>query len=137
MEKIISMTTDTIQETRRISAHLRPSMLDDLGFIPTIEWYCREFEKYYPKIRVVHRFEIEEEDVAEQLKVVIYRILQEAVTNVAKHSEADRVHISLVKFGNELNLRVQDNGCGFDFERIGSNADPMRGYRSVQYAGSC
>ncbi len=128
LEKIISMTTDTIQETRRISAHLRPSMLDDLGFIPTIEWYCREFEKYYPKIRVVQRFEIEEKDVAEQLKVVIYRILQEAVTNVARHSEADRVHISLVKFGNELNLRVQDNGCGLDFERIGSNADPMRGF---------
>ena len=128
LEKIISMIEDTIQETRRISARLRPSMLDDLGLFPTVDWFCREFEKQYPEIRVVRRLEVEEDDVAEQLKVVVYRILQEAMNNVAKHSEADRVHISLVKFGNELKLNVQDNGCGFDFEIISSNPNPMSGY---------
>ena len=51
LEKIISMIEDTIQETRRISARLRPSMLDDLGLLPTVDWFCREFEKNYPKIR--------------------------------------------------------------------------------------
>ena len=47
---------------------------------------------------------------------------------MAKHSEADRVHINIVKFGNELKLNVQDNGCGFDFETISSNPSPMSGY---------
>jgi len=128
LEKIISMIEDTIQETRRISARLRPSMLDELGLFPTVDWFCREFEKYYPEIRVVCRLEVEEDDVAEQLKVVVYRILQEAMNNVAKHSEADRVHIRIVKSGNELKLNVQDNGCGFDFEIISSDPNPMSGY---------
>jgi signal transduction histidine kinase len=103
-------------------------MLDDLGLLPTVDWFCREFEKNYPEIRVVRRFEVEEDDVAEQLKVVVYRILQEAMNNVAKHSEADRVHINIVKFGNELKLKVEDNGCGFDFEVISSTPSPMSGY---------
>ena len=128
LEKIISMIEDTIQETRRISARLRPSMLDDLGLLPTVDWFCREFEKNYPKISAVCRFEVEEDDVAEQAKIVVYRILQEALNNVAKHSEADRVHINIVKFGNELKLNVQDNGCGFDYETISSNPSPMSGY---------
>ena len=128
LEKIISMTEQTIQETRRISAHLRPSMLDDLGLFPTVDWFCREFEKHYPEIQVVRRLEFEESDVADQLKVVIYRILQEAMNNVAKHSGANRVQISLVKSGNEVILSVQDSGCGFDLESIRSNPDPLSGY---------
>jgi len=77
---------------------------------------------------VVRRLEFEERDVADQLKVVIYRILQEAMNNVAKHSGADRVQISLVKSGNEVILSVQDSGCGFDLESIRSNPDPLSGY---------
>jgi signal transduction histidine kinase len=128
LEKIISTIEDTIRETRRISARLRPSMLDDLGLFSTIDWFCRDFEKYQPEIRMVRRLEIEEDDVPEQLKVVVYRIMQEAMNNVAKHSDADRMDISLVKFGDELKLSVQDNGCGLDFERIRSNPDPLSGY---------
>ena len=128
LERIISTIEDTIRETRRISARLRPSMLDDLGLFSTIDWFCRDFEKYHPEIRMVRRLEIEEDDVPEQLKVVVYRIMQEAMNNVAKHSDADRVDISLVKFGDELKLSVQDNGCGLDFERIRSNPDPLSGY---------
>jgi PAS domain S-box-containing protein len=128
LEKIISTIEDTIRETRRISARLRPSMLDDLGLFSTIDWFCRDFEKYHPEIRMVRRLEIEEDDVPEQLKVVVYRIMQEAMNNVAKHSDADRMDISLVKFGDELKLSVQDNGCGLDFEKIRSNPNPLSGY---------
>ena len=128
LEKIISMMGDTIQETRRISARLRPSLLDDLGLFPTFDWFCREFEKQYPAVRVFHRLEIEETDVTEPFKVVIYRILQEAMNNVAKHSEADRVQINLSKTGGELKLNVQDNGCGIDFAKSTLNSDPMSGY---------
>ncbi len=130
LEKIIATIDDTIHETRRISAYLRPSTLDDLGLVSTIGWFCRRFEKYHPQIRVERRFEIEENDIPEQLKVVVYRILQEAMHNVAKHSEADRVQVGLVKFGNALRLSIQDNGngCGLDFEKISSHPHLMSGY---------
>jgi signal transduction histidine kinase len=127
LEKIISTINDTLQVTRRISAHLHPSMLDDLGLVSTIDWLCRRFEKYHPQIHVERQFEIEENDVPEQLKIAIYRVLQETMRKVAKYSAADQVQISLVKYGNELQLKVKDNGCGLDFESINSETDPMRG----------
>ena len=127
LERIVSMINDTIQETRRMSAHLRPPMLDDLGLVSTIEWFCRRFERYQPKIHVERRFNIEEDEVPDQLKIAIYRILQEAMHNVAKHSEADRVQISLVKLPNQLKLSVEDNGCGLDLERINAATDSMTG----------
>jgi len=127
IEKIVSIINDTIQETRRISAHLRPSMLDDLGLVSTIEWFCRRFERYQPKIRVLRRLNIEKDEVPDQLKIVIYRILQEAMHNVAKHSEADHVQISLWKLPNQLKMSVEDNGCGFDFERVKAATDAMSG----------
>jgi signal transduction histidine kinase len=128
LEKLITIINNTIQETRRISARLRPSMLDDLGLVSTINWYCRKFRNYYPQIHVKKLLEIEEKEVPDQLKVVIYRILQEAMHNVARHSDADRVRISLKRSGNELALSVEDNGCGLEVERICINPDSMGGY---------
>ena len=127
IERIVSIINDTIQETRRISANLRPFMLDDLGLVSTIEWFCRRFERYQPKIRVVRRLKIEEDEVPDQLKIVIYRVLQESLHNVAKHSEADQVRISLWKLTNHLKLSVEDNGCGLDFERLRAATDVMSG----------
>ena len=128
LEKIIAMIGQTIQETRRISAHLRPSILDDMGLFPTIRWFCREFEKYYPAVRVVSRLEIDEADISEQLKIVIYRVLQEAMNNVGKHSEASQVRVQLMKSGKEMHLFVEDNGRGLDMESLGSSIDPMSGF---------
>ena len=128
LEKLITIINNTIQETRLISARLRPSMLDDLGLVSTINWYCRKFRNYCPQIHVKKLLEIEEKDVPDQLKVVIYRILQEAMHNVARHSDADRVRISLKRSGNELALSVEDNGCGLEVERICINPDSMGGY---------
>jgi signal transduction histidine kinase len=128
LEKIVTVINNTIQETRRISARLRPSMLDDLGLVSTMNWFCRKFRKYHPQIHIKQQVEIEEDEVPERLKVVIYRIMQEALQNVAKHSDADKVRIRLKRFGKELALSVEDNGCGLDFERIGIKPDPMSGY---------
>jgi len=76
---------------RRIHAELRPSLLDDLGLITTITWFCREFEEHYSGIQIKTAIDIEEADVFESLKIVIFRILQEALNNVAKHSKAETV----------------------------------------------
>ena len=63
---------------------------------------------------VEQEIEIEEGDVPDALKIVVYRVLQEALNNIAKHSEANLVRLSLKKSGDALGLRVEDNGLGFN-----------------------
>lgn len=114
LEKIISYVDETIKETRRISAHLRPSLLDDIGLLATISWFCREFEKLYPAMQIDQQLNVAEDEVPDVLKVVVYRVMQEALNNVGKHSEATRVRLQLDKRDNHIKLTVADNGCGFD-----------------------
>ena len=118
IEAVISMVHNTIEETRRISTNLRPSILDDLGILATIRWFCREFQEVYLGIRIEKRVDIGEDEVSDQLKIVIYRVLQEAFNNVAKHSGADIVRLSLRKTEDTLELSIEDNGQGFDLEEV-------------------
>jgi PAS domain S-box-containing protein len=114
LEKIISHVDEAISESRRISANLRPSLLDDLGLLATISWFSREFGKLYPDLQIEQQLDVAEGEIPEMLKVVIYRVLQEAMNNVAKHSDAKRVRLHLIKENNQIELSVADDGCGFD-----------------------
>ena len=95
---------------------LRPSLLDDLGILSTISWFCREFETVYSSIRIDKEISIDEKDVSEPLKLVVFRILQEALNNVAKHSNADRVRVALKRTDDHIDLVIEDNGQGFEGE---------------------
>ena len=117
MQDIIPLTQKAIEEVRRIVMDLRPSTLDDLGILPTISWFCRQFQEVYSNIRIETGIGIEEEDVPDSLKTVIYRILQETLNNIAKHSRASRVRLSLKKTGEDLELFIEDNGVGFNVEK--------------------
>jgi len=99
---------------------LRPSMIDDLGLLPTLSWLFRIFNQTYPGIRTEQKIDIAEGDIPEPLKIVIYRVTQEAMTNIAKHSKADLVRFSLRKLDNRLELGLHDNGRGFSLEEINS-----------------
>jgi signal transduction histidine kinase len=126
LEDVVSMVKETIEDSRRFSARLRPPELDDLGLLRTIRSACRQFEKLYSGIRVETELNTEEEEIPEPLKIVIYRVLQEALTNVAKYSNAQAVRISLGKKDNGSELIIQDNGDGFRLEDLnGSAADGM------------
>jgi signal transduction histidine kinase len=118
LQDVVSMVQGTIQETRRISARLRPVGLDDLGILKTITATCREFDGIYTDIRVQEGFDIEEDEIPEPLKIVIYRILQEALNNVAKHSRARLVRVSLHKADDRIELVVEDDGRGFDLGQV-------------------
>jgi hypothetical protein len=74
----------TIEETRRIMADLRPSVLDDSGVVAATNWFCREFQKTYSCICVERQINVGEEDIPDSLKTPIFRIAQEALNNVAK-----------------------------------------------------
>jgi len=120
----------TIKETKRISANLRPTTLDDLGLMATIQWYLRQFQRLYGNIHVDYRTDIAEEDVPEAMKIIIYRIIQEGLSNAEKHSEANSVRLQMgFSDGNRsISLLIEDDGRGFDVNEILSEKDPLSGY---------
>jgi signal transduction histidine kinase len=120
LEALIPVVQLASEDVRRIHTDLRPSLLDDLGIIATISWFCREFEKLYLDIRIEKQINIGEEEVPEALKIVIFRILQEAMNNVGKHSKANLVRVALRRTDGQIDMVVEDNGQGFDVEQAKS-----------------
>ena len=116
LEDILSILQNGVEETRRIMTNLRPSILDDLGILATIKWFLREFQKVYPQFRVQRQIETQEEEIPETLKIVIFRILQEAMNNIAKHSQGNLIVLTLEKRNYRRILKIRDNGVGFDPE---------------------
>jgi signal transduction histidine kinase len=114
LENIIPLIQATVDETRHIAMGLRPSTLDDIGITETIYWFCQQFEKIYQKIRILKSVDIDEDQISATLKTVIFRVMQESLNNVAKHSGADRIRVSLQQEGDTIRLLVQDNGSGFE-----------------------
>ncbi len=131
LEKIVAHISDTIREVRRISTSLRPAMLDDLGLLNTIDWYCDSSQELYGQVKVLKQIDIEEAQIPELAKIVIYRVLQEALNNALKHSTADEVRVALLGRNGRIELRVKDNGSGFDLEDKLRNNDPLSGYGLV------
>lgn len=109
---------DTIKKTRRISAGLRPVMLDDLGLKATIRWCCGKLKQSFPQITLIVEVDINESIIDDSQKILIYRIIQEAMTNAATHGGADTIWLSLTQSNERLELEITDNGCGFDTGRI-------------------
>lgn len=112
--KIAPYISEVIVEVRRILMDLRPSMLDDLGLVAAMNWFCREFEVQYPQIKVRTDIAVDEDAVDDTEKTVLFRVMQEAMHNAAKHSGADWVEVVLGRRNGRLELTVCDNGVGFD-----------------------
>ena len=127
LNTIIPEIQEAVEECRRIQMDLRPSTLDDLGLLPTFSWYFRRFRSIYSGIRIEYEIDIQEDDVPHSLKIVAFRVTQEAMNNIAKHSQADLVRLSLRKKGSSLELILRDNGRGFNLEKVGSQETTTRG----------
>jgi signal transduction histidine kinase len=130
LDREIAYLVETIKETKRISANLRPTILDDLGLMATLKWYLRQFQRLYGNLQIHFNAEISEPEVPESMKIVIYRIVQEALTNAERHGDADQVWLYLRRTGDDraISLTIEDNGRGFDFDEINAGKDPMSGY---------
>ena len=116
LKPVVPMIQDAIDEIRKISMDLRPSTLDDLGITATISWFCRQFQRIYSGIHVEKEVDIKKVQLPDTLTTAIFRVMQEALNNVAKHSKADLVHITLLKKGESIELVVEDNGIAFSLE---------------------
>ena len=110
---LVGTIKDAIGEVRHIAMGLRPAMLDDLGALATLNWFCREFNNTYKKFKVNLSLDVDEADLSEHQKVVIFRIVQEAMNNVVKHGNATKIDLELSKSGSKMRLCISDNGCGF------------------------
>jgi signal transduction histidine kinase len=124
---LIPVIQEGVEDCRRIQMDLRPSMLDDLGLLATLSWFCRRFQTIYSGIRVEQEVGIEEGEIPGPLKIVLYRVTQEAMNNIAKHSKADGVRLSVRKLADRMELVLQDNGQGFNLEKTRSQETPNRG----------
>ncbi|MDY7545080.1 histidine kinase [Glaciimonas sp. CA11.2] len=114
LDETVVRLREAMNEVRRISIELRPSSLDDLGLIPTIQWHCRIYKKAYHDVRLNLDLDVIEAEVPEVLKLDIFRIIQEALNNVAKHAQASEVTVSLHVEHANMRLIIRDNGKGFD-----------------------
>ncbi len=114
LENLSPVIKETIDNVRRIQADLRPPLLDDLGVVATLSWYCRRFETIYSGIKVEQTVTVREEEVPENLKIPLFRITQEALNNIGKHAKANSVDLGLRKVDGTIELSIQDNGVGFN-----------------------
>ncbi|MCF8356450.1 MAG: PAS domain S-box protein [Melioribacteraceae bacterium] len=104
----------SVEGTRILIRKLRPDILDKLGLLPALEWQIKETQKIFKgEIRFLHNFE-EEIKFSPQKDIVIFRFLQEGLTNILRHSHADRVVIKFTIISDNLTLSISDNGKGFD-----------------------
>jgi len=112
-DHLTNMVDDTIKTTRRIMTGLRPEMIDLLGFVDTCKNYISEFQE---RRCISCKFEsmITELNISPQQSVALFRILQEALTNIAKHAKATEVKILLGNQDHEIIMEIVDNGVGFD-----------------------
>lgn len=137
MNELLKMIDHTVKSIRRISSELRPSLLDDLGLIAAMEWHLDEFERRSGISKEFHS-EVQALDLPDNVKINLFRIFQESLTNVARHSGGTHVIVKLNKSENELILTITDNGKGFDKENAGKKTLGILGMkeRTIMIGGT-
>ena len=113
IDAMIEMVDDTVATVRRIATELRPLMLDDLGLNAAIEWLADSWSR---RMGVAVKLHLRAADPAldDAVNIALYRMVQEALTNITRHAHATQVCIEVQQIGSELQLTVMDNGIGFD-----------------------
>jgi signal transduction histidine kinase len=116
IETIKNLVEGTVRVVRNMALLLRPSMLDDLGLIPALKWPPRESSKRTASnntpMDVTITAELDSDELPDDYKTCIYRVVEEALHNCARHSHASTVRIRVGQEANRLLLTVQDNGKG-------------------------
>jgi NarL family two-component system sensor histidine kinase YdfH len=117
LKNLEDLTANSLKELQRLIADLRPSHLDDLGLLATIRWYVNDV-KARSNLDIDIKISGEEKTICPEYGTSIFRILQEALTNITKHAEATKVQIHIIFEPKEIHIAVEDNGRGFDPQGI-------------------
>ena len=116
VDEIKELVEDAVGVVRNMALLLRPSMLDDLGLVPALQWQAREVSKR-TGVRVKLAADGVSEDLPEEHKTCIYRIVQEALHNCVQHAEAGTVRVSVRQEADRILLNIQDDGKGFNAQQ--------------------
>lgn len=117
LKRLQTMTADSLKELQRIISDLRPSHLDDLGLAAALRWYAGRLQELTPLTLHVD-ISGEEPSLDEAVKITIFRVIQEALNNIVKHSQASYVEIGLDFSEHSARIRVRDNGVGFNLDLV-------------------
>jgi two-component system sensor histidine kinase UhpB len=117
MLSVARLLEETVESVQRITSELRPGILDELGLVPAIEWQAQEFNS---RTKINVECDLPKEDIIlDQSKATaVFRIFQEALTNIARHANASKVNIILEQSDGNLKLKVKDNGKGITQNQI-------------------
>lgn len=116
IEYLVNLSTQTIATVRRIAHELRPVVLDDIGLIPALEWHVENYNKTH-EIDCHLQIKTGEMTFEKDFSTAIYRVTQEALTNIARHAKAKNAYIKFYKKGDQLHLEIEDDGIGIDLEK--------------------
>lgn len=125
IEEVKSQVGKIMEELRRLSYDLRPAILDELGLVPTLRWYIEEYSK---RTRTAVHLQTTglQKRLSAKVEILLYRVIQEALTNVAKHAQAESVVLSLEKKDVHIHLYITDDGKGFEVKRYFSSPPMIR-----------
>jgi len=126
-ESVIDQIREAVDDIRKISRNLSPSVLDEFGICLAIDMLCRDFESEVPAININCRACVDEIGLPEVVKVAIYRVVQEALNNIQKYASARQVEVAVTAADEELSLLVRDDGAGFDAAEVLLGSDQQRG----------
>jgi len=121
----------TFASLRRIASDLRPVMLDDLGLAAAVEWLVADFVSRYG-IDVEAHIDIGSEEPGKRVATTLFRVVQEALTNIAKHAQASKVQVRLCSTGSMCELTVQDNGVGTAPETLAKKLPLSLGLQGIR-----
>jgi signal transduction histidine kinase len=127
LRDLVAVADAALQEVRQISHLLRPQMLDDLGLVPTLRWLARSWgQRTGIEVRV--QYDGPDERMDPDLETLIYRLVQETLTNAAKHSGAPVVDVALRRENAVVTVEVRDEGRGFALPLVGGRESEARGF---------
>jgi signal transduction histidine kinase len=113
VETVKSLVENSVRVVRNMALLLRPSMLDDLGLVPALQWQAREVSRR-TSMDVSVATELATGDLSDEYKTCIYRVVQEALHNCSRHARATKVRIRVQQEAHRLSFSIQDDGQGFD-----------------------
>jgi signal transduction histidine kinase len=134
LDQIQIMISVIISQIRELSINLRPSLLDDLGILPTLIWY---FDRYEAKtgIRVGFKHQNLDQRFSPELEITVFRIVQEALTNIARYAEAENADVKVDALESVMQVEIHDYGRGFDITFLPKNQSVgLEGMRERAFA---
>ena len=125
LEEICGLLDGTIQQTRSLTFELSPPVLYELGLVPALESLVEQIERRY-NLRIHFVEDSRPKPVSEDLAVLLFRAVQELLVNVVKHANAHKARVTIVRDGDRIRIRVEDNGSGFDPAEVDAHEDRAR-----------